>query len=109
MTVTVVSRQAQMTALKAKVQQLRDTGVISSKQGRTLQGHLKFEKNVNQTVKSLTKFQTEVRKLINSRTLSNTTGQILISDAENLIRSVSIFVTRGHDRDNDCERDGDDD
>lgn len=94
-TVTIISRQDQMTSLKAKVQQLLDTGVINSKQSRTLQGLLKFGKDANQTVRSLTQFQAEVQKLINNQTLSMTIGQLLIADAEKLKRSVSIFASTG--------------
>ena len=86
--------------------------LINSKQARTLQSLLKFGKDAKQTVKSLTQFQNEVRKLVNNRTLSNTAGQILIADAENLKRSVSVFATRGRDRDDgdrDNDRDEDDD
>ena len=94
-TITVISRQAQMTALKARVQQLQDTGVITSRQGRTLQGYLVFSKDPAQTVNSLTQFQAEVQRLINNQTLSSTIGQGLIADAERLKRSVSIFANTG--------------
>lgn len=94
-TITVISRQAQMTALKARVQQLLDTGVITSRQGRTLQGYLVFSKDPAQTVNSLTQFQAEVQRLISSQTLSSTIGQSLIADAERLKRSVSIFANTG--------------
>ncbi len=94
-TITVISRQAQMTALKARVQQLQDTGVITSRQGRTLQGYLVFSKDPAQTVNSLTQFQAEVQRLINSQTLSSTIGLSLIADAERLKRSVSIFANTG--------------
>ncbi len=94
-TITVISRQAQMTALKAQVQQLQDTGVVTSRQGRTLQGYLVFSKDPAQTVNSLNQFQAEVQRLINNQTLSSTIGQSLIADAERLKRSVSIFANTG--------------
>jgi Bacterial Ig domain/Right handed beta helix region len=94
-TVTVVSRQAQMNALKAKVRELEESRVITSRQARTLQSHLKFGNDADKTVSSLTQFQAEVQKLVNSQTLSLEIGQLLIADAEKLKRSVSVFANGG--------------
>ena len=94
-TVTVISRQQQMNTLKAQVQQLLDSRVISSRQARTLQGYLKFGKDAARTISSLNQFQAEVQQLIDSQTLSSTIGQMLIADAEKLKQSVSIFASSG--------------
>ncbi len=94
-TVSVISAQSQMDSLRAQIQQLKNDGVLSRGETRTLLGYLKFGKRPEQTVSSLDQFQGAIQQLVNNQTISASVGLGLINEAEDLKLSVLVANNTG--------------